>query len=786
MALGALGTGFGAYKAAGIAMDVERSQVDLTRILGGDRRASGRLGGQIQSMASYMPGIPMEKLYDVARLGAKLGIEDPAALRTFTRDMAKFGAILDESDIPLEEATERIASLMTIFDTGTGSADKFASAVLRLDAASVASARDILDVANRFSGPAAVFGMKPADALALATALRQAKVPVETAGTAIGQIFMRMASTKDMPAFARLAGMDRKSFAASLQDNPLDLLGRMSQNIAGMDPIAASRALDDLHLDGQRVRSTMIQLAQVFPLLNKYVGIANDEWQEAGMLNKGYAAASETTYAQIQLMQNQFSLLAVELGRGFLPIIKGATEGLGNFATDVGTFVTQHGPALEAWGGRMRATLEGLGIAWNKSSILGDAAWVTLMEKGEQAAEVMSRFGRQAWVNFEAGAANAFNIVKNLATGVGMFLGNLFVQIGDNLAAQLGNAFRGILRGLPGWMGISVGPDAAVKAVDPRGDLIKDPRLDRATGANLMKKMPGFDLGMMFGVGDWADPLPNRDAEQAQQAGRIAREVANQKDARQGRRGLDEIKAKAASFLGAIGWLDNGGGGGVGGGMGARPPVDEAIAAVMGGGGGGGGGLGGAVMGPPAGRGGPVPAVEPAASRRRRVIPELWRMGGGFGMGPQLPGPAAAAPRPNLLAAAGMMVGQAFGPLGAMAGMQAGAELGKPLKNRGGFEAAGPFSAFMRAQRVGRNRAFLGDREAFNQGIRGRRDKFNAFMSDPIARNAALFGVQAPGGGGQAAGQKPEDKAVSLLDAINKGIQALVGMGGNGARFAPG
>ena len=101
---------------------------------------------------------------------------------------------------------------------GTEQAIGFASALNKLDDTSSATGRDILDITQRLSGSASVLGLSPQKVLALATALKDAGVENEVAGTAVSQLFSKMAT--DGAKFAEVSGVSFDRFARTLRADP--------------------------------------------------------------------------------------------------------------------------------------------------------------------------------------------------------------------------------------------------------------------------------------------------------------------------------------------------------------------------------------------------------------------------------------------------------------------------------------------------------------------------------------------------------------------------------------
>jgi TP901 family phage tail tape measure protein len=332
---------------------IHRQIVDMERELTRLRRTTGATAAEIQQlsrsfndMGTTLAGVDLNKILELAIMGARLGVPREQ-LNLFTRDLSKVAAVLE--DIPIDEATTRFSGLISVFELQYTDTIKLASALNALDIASNAAAGDILNIAGRMSGAASTIGMTAQQTLALATAMRQARVPIETAGTAMGQILGRMTG-RDLPEFARLAGMSARAFQQLLGQDALAALVKVEQGLGRLGAIERFRALDQLHLDGQRVRLVMLQLVPVLDELGKYLGIANEEWRTTNSIMAGFRLQAETASAMFTRMWNNIQLVAVALGHAWP-----TTSQISSIKEETGC-----GPGANAWPVSLRPSARSL------------------------------------------------------------------------------------------------------------------------------------------------------------------------------------------------------------------------------------------------------------------------------------------------------------------------------------------------------------------------------------------------------------------------------------------
>jgi TP901 family phage tail tape measure protein len=541
---GAAGAGIGGAltvkSIADQAREAESQMARLQRSTGLEGAELSQLGREFNRFASQTAGVKLGDIFSIGTMAARLGVQGPS-LGMFTRDVAKFSAILE--DIPAEEATSRIAALVTVFGRGHHEAIRFAAAVNKLDLESTATARDILDVTSRFSGIASILRMAPHQALALATALRQVRVPVETAGTATGQILSRMASRRDQRAFANIAGMPRQSFDQLLGRDPLKALVAVAQGLSRIEklrgPTEAVRTLDQLHLDGQRVRITLLSLVKALPILDRYLVESAKEWSGLTTLMESFGIRARTADAQIIRMENNIALTARAIGESMLPAIKSLANGISDLMIDIREWVEKNKDIFDSWGIRMARVMSYVGLLWRKFPTVMKLVGLEIREKLEQLAVIGLRFGGQLWENIKVGAENFLVDVDESMKKHATYWGDLIDE--------------GIRNGLLNAAGAIPGLGALLGGIMPKGPVAMPAQ---------RQKMPGFNFADIF------KDLPNQNLRKGplifrlekerrvMEADRAARAQADEADDALRRRNLtnrDAHMRAQAAFLGRLG-----------------------------------------------------------------------------------------------------------------------------------------------------------------------------------------------------------------------------------------
>jgi TP901 family phage tail tape measure protein len=511
--------------AAKEAMNMETMMARLGRATGLEGDKLKGLGDQFKSMAGSMPGTDLSKIFGIGTFAAKLGIQGPA-LAMFTRDVAKMSVVME--DIPIDELTTKMARLLNLFKRGPSDALGLASAINKLDISSTASAREILDLTSNMSGMAKTLKLTLPQTLSLAAAMKEANIPEGAGGTAMSQLLRGMRGRKEA-GFAKVAGMDRGRFGGLVDTAPFEALKAFFAGLSKMDARQQIKALDDLHFTGQRTSGTFLQLVQTFDRVAKFEAQANKEFATGGSILKSYGLVSATTDAQLSLLWNNLKLVAVALGDGLLPIIKGASRGFGDLAKDVKAALEASRGTIIAWGERVGRVLDLVGLAWRNFPLFVDYGVTLATEKWEQFVHIVQQFDEQFMANVNAVGRNFVQFIDNLFSSIGEATDDFFKQLGPNLAAHMHNAAQAMSAAIAGspilkLMEIIGGPGTAAAiqaaAATPQVQAPGFQMKPGLFGANRlfggMEAPPGFNMGGMVAG------MPNRGAELANIEGKIA------------------------------------------------------------------------------------------------------------------------------------------------------------------------------------------------------------------------------------------------------------------------
>lgn len=429
------------------AIDMERRLTLVRRTTGYTADQLAKFRSRIEDLATSLKGASVNELLDVAAMGSRLGVARDKLL-DFTRDIAMVRIAL--GDIPAEEAATSIVRILNVFRRGSEDTIRFASALAALDIQSTATGRDILDISRRISGPAAVLGMSPQKLMALSTALKDAGVNNEVAGTAMSQVLSKMAAHAEQ--FAVVAGMNTQAFKRLRDSDPLAALTRFLQGFEKLRPETQFKVLEAMHIRGQRVGATLLQLTKVIDKLPGFVRTAENEWGNLNSIMKQNELQGGTTAAQLQRMWNSLTILAARIGDLMLPIVKALADSFASLAEQVKEFFGAHQGQIADFLRPAVAWAERLSQIFKQWPAFIQLAGLSLVEKFMQAFEVLRRavvtFINRTAAQFRAAFHNAVvDILQLMPKNIQVMLGaDQMVKVGPEAfpRMQWGDIFKNL------------------------------------------------------------------------------------------------------------------------------------------------------------------------------------------------------------------------------------------------------------------------------------------------------------------------------------------------------
>jgi TP901 family phage tail tape measure protein len=299
--------------------------------------AYGELEDGLRDMAKVIP-LPVGELASLAEAGGALGIAR-GDLMDFTKTAAIMGTTTNVAAIDAATALGKIGAVMPFT---RDEYSRFAATLVDLGNKGASSESEIVNMAQRMAGAAALIGMSHDELLGWAAAMANVGQEAEAGGSS----FQRLAL--DVNAFvanggprlqqvAELAGMTGEAFAALWDQDSNEALRRLTNGLAGLDKNARAAALSSLGFTDIRIRAALLALTANVDNLNTSLEVAPEAWDENTAATEEAAKRFATLDSKAQLASAAFNDLMITVGTHLLPVVTDlVTEvtGLVNGITD--------------------------------------------------------------------------------------------------------------------------------------------------------------------------------------------------------------------------------------------------------------------------------------------------------------------------------------------------------------------------------------------------------------------------------------------------------------------
>lgn len=286
-------------------------------------KTTGLVGGSLDSLTASMidmsraTPIAATELAEIAAIAGQLGISGSADIEAFIQVVSQIAV---SSDLTVEAASNAFGRLGHIFDITTDKFQNLGSSIQGLAIETTATAASLVDFMQRVGPSGRLLGLTAQQAGALGATLIDLGLTAETAGTAMSNLFSRMAARTAK--FARIAGVSAGELEAALGRNPLEAIKLLSvgiNEIAKKSGVRAIAAMEGLGLEGQRVRTAFLALSGSSKMLSKNMVIANEEFADGTLLQRQFATMISGLRAQLSILANRFQALALSVGSVFVP-----------------------------------------------------------------------------------------------------------------------------------------------------------------------------------------------------------------------------------------------------------------------------------------------------------------------------------------------------------------------------------------------------------------------------------------------------------------------------------
>ena len=269
-------------------------------------------------------GVPREKLAQFAEIASKMSIAFDITSEEASTSMAKLSNVLQ---VPIEQMT------------------KVGDVINHLSNNTAATAQDLLTVSIKAGAMAKSFGMSHNELSALASSFIALGVAPEQAASSINMMTSRLKLLPVATGAARdafnMLGISMQEYTEMVQTGRgKDALLAVLESIKGLSTIQRSQALKEIF--GEKVSQKINALIDNLDLLRNNIEMVSDEAAYTNSMQQEFEMRSATTANSLQLLKNQMSVLATNIGSTMLPAINSIVGIFGKAASSLADFAEKH------------------------------------------------------------------------------------------------------------------------------------------------------------------------------------------------------------------------------------------------------------------------------------------------------------------------------------------------------------------------------------------------------------------------------------------------------------
>lgn len=287
--------------------------------------AADEVDGLSETLEKLDTRTSQDDLMGLVKIAGKLGIEGVDNIEGFVRAADKIAVALNE-DLggDVEESINQVGKIVDIFklkdELGVEqSLLKVGSTINDLGASSSANEGYIVDFTNRVAGIAPMAGISVQNVMGLAATLDQFGQRSEESSTVFSGVMAKM--YKDTDTFARLAGMDVRSFTRLLNEDANEAFLRLVENLKGNTSGISSLVenLGDMALEGKKAIGVLGTLADHTDTLRQQQALANASFEKGTSLTNEFGIKNNTAQASIDKNKKVIDSLTRSLGKELAP-----------------------------------------------------------------------------------------------------------------------------------------------------------------------------------------------------------------------------------------------------------------------------------------------------------------------------------------------------------------------------------------------------------------------------------------------------------------------------------
>ena len=344
-------------------------------------RTSGLTGKDLEAMKATIAamsdqlGLSETDVASIASSVAAYGVSGVKDLSEVTKVASQMQVAFE--GVSAEDAAASIAKFGNVTGLSMDKANNLGSCIAGLENNSAALATEIMEVNNRIGGMSSSVGMSAADISAWSTTMISGGMSAELAGSNFTKFQGVLSSacsqgSAAVQGFADVAGMSADAF---IQLYSTDATGATEAFLQGLNKIedgggSVVATLDELGLSGtEQVRMMQVLMAAAdgtgkeMSDLQKYMSIANDEFNNGTALQEEFNTQSDTLKFTMQSLKSELSDTGKAIGAALAPAIQDAAKKFTDWLGKVQQFAQEHPKVVQGIAGIVAGAMAFGGVA---------------------------------------------------------------------------------------------------------------------------------------------------------------------------------------------------------------------------------------------------------------------------------------------------------------------------------------------------------------------------------------------------------------------------------------
>ena len=366
---------------SGVAIASVKSFADYDSAIAQLSRTSGLTGKDLEAMKATIAamsdqlGLSETDVASIASSVAAYGVSGVKDLSEVTKVASQMQVAFE--GVSAEDAAASIAKFGNVTGLSMDKATNLGSCIAGLENNSAALATEIMEVNNRIGGMSSSVGMSAADISAWSTTMISGGMSAELAGSNFTKFQGVLSSAcsqggEAVQGFADVAGMSADAF---IQLYSTDATGATEAFLQGLNKIedgggSVVATLDELGLSGtEQVRMMQVLMAAAdgtgkeMSDLQKYMSIANDEFNNGTALQEEFNTQSDTLKFTMQSLKSELSDTGKAIGAALAPAIQDVADKFTEWLGKVQQFAQEHPKVVQGITGIVTAAMAFGGVA---------------------------------------------------------------------------------------------------------------------------------------------------------------------------------------------------------------------------------------------------------------------------------------------------------------------------------------------------------------------------------------------------------------------------------------